>query len=118
MTAGRWAAVTALLVASCAVLCVWIVMRDRGSDWRPPERQAARNDAHTLLLGLRGWHCPHRCRVEGLSRTAPNAWLARLALPRGTECYEIAILRFSFSAQHGFSGVQRATCAAYRVGSD
>lgn len=107
----RWLAATLVLLAATASLGAWIYLRDRQPNtWHPPERQLVDYDAHVVLSMIEGYHCAHGCAVTGLGRYRPGVWLVHMRLPTRRQCAEITLDRFTFSPQHGLTGVRFVGC--------
>jgi hypothetical protein len=78
----KWLYVTIGLLTTCVCLVGWIYLRDRDTNWRPPEHQLARADASTALTVLSDADCRSDCAIELLGRTQPHRWLVRLTVCR------------------------------------
>jgi len=103
----RWFYVSVGLLATSFCLVTWIYLRDRNTDWRPPEAQLARADAALMLNNvLRGTVCRYGCAAVVLGHNASHRWLVCITVRHRSRCLEINLDAFTFSQQHGLSGVQ------------
>jgi hypothetical protein len=105
----RWLYLTIALLASSACLVGWIYLRDRDTNWLPPqpsERQRALADASTTLVVLNEGDCHSDCRIELLGHTQPDHWLVRINVKGRSHCLQIDLDTFLASQKHGLYGVQ------------
>jgi hypothetical protein len=110
----RWLYVTLGLLSVSACLLAWVYLRDRDTNWRPPEHQLARIDA-AATLNVLGGECRSGCATKllGLKRTESHRWLMHVTVSGRTQCLQINLDTFAVSPQHGLSGVQPSRCASH-----
>jgi hypothetical protein len=106
----RWLCVTLGLLATCVCLVAWIYLRDRNTNWQPPEPQLARVDATAVLTKLTDGYCRSGCAAEVLGHTRSHRWLVRITVRGQPQCLQIDLDTFATSRQHGLSGVQPSHC--------
>jgi hypothetical protein len=104
----RWLFVTLVLLAGSASMLGWIYLRDRDTDWRPPERQLVRADVAIALSELPRGDCPHGCETEVLRHTG-SRWLVRITVKGQARCIDVNLQTFEPS-EHGLSGIQPTPC--------
>jgi hypothetical protein len=118
----KWLCITLVLLTSSACLVGWIYLRDRDTNWLPPqpsERQRALADASTTLVVLNEGDCRSDCRIELLGHTQPDHWLVRINVKGRSHCLQIDLDTFLVSQKHGLYGVQPlqpSRCALHPVG--
>ncbi|HEX3975494.1 MAG TPA: hypothetical protein VHW96_04475 [Solirubrobacteraceae bacterium] len=113
----RWLASTLALLAACAALIGWLYERNRGgSDWLPPARAVAHNDALAVAAAI-GGTCPRDCTVKLLAHPRTNHWTERIQIPDTIECVDINVRTFATYAVNGLAGVTRVGCESVSSGS-
>jgi hypothetical protein len=118
----KWLYVTIGLLVTSACLVGWIYLRDRDTNWLPPqpsERQRALADASTTLVVLNEGDCSSDCRIELLGHTQPDHWLVRINVKGRSHCLQIDLDTFFVSQKHGLYGVQHlqpSRCDLHPVG--
>ncbi len=106
----RWFYITVGLLATCVCLVAWIYLRDRDTNWRPPELQLARADATAILTELTNGYCRSGCATKVLGHTGSHRWLVRITVREQPQCLRINLDTFATSRQHGLTGVQPSHC--------
>jgi hypothetical protein len=108
----RWLYATITLLAMSVSLGSWVYLRDRDTNWQPPEPRLARTDAKIALnYALRGDPCRSGCWDEVLDQTCSGDWLVRLTIRHRPRCLLIDVHTFTLS-EHGLSGVRLSRCCS------
>jgi len=108
----KWLYVTIGLLTTCVCLVGWIYLRDRDTNWRPPEPQLARADATVALGELPRRDCRHGCQTKVLGGTGPHRWLVRITVKGRTRCIQINLDTITAN-RHRVAGVQPSRCASH-----
>ncbi len=110
----KWLAATLALLAASAALVAAIYLRDRDtSNWLPPQRAMAHDDALSLAANI-GGTCPRDCTVRLLGHPRTDHWTERIEIPTATRCFDINVRTFATEDVHGLSGVTRIGCDGIR----
>jgi len=110
----RWLLATIALLAASAGLIGWIYLRDRDTNWRPPEQQQASADAVLAISELGGGRCRDRCQAHQLNPASSHRWLVHVILQGQRQCLQIDVDTFTVDGPHGLAGVQPSRCPSHR----
>jgi hypothetical protein len=105
----RWFAATLALLGASVGLVAGIYLRDRSTNWLPPQRTVAHSDALAVAAHI-GGTCPRDCTVKLLGHPRTDHWLERVEIPTATQCFDIDVRTFATQDVHGLSGVTRIAC--------
>jgi len=110
----RWLAATLALLGASAALVVAVYLRDRDpSDWLPPPRVAASQDAVTIMREIR---CPSAlCAYQVAAGARPDHWMTRISIGSAVKCFAINLLAFDVTATHGLTGTSPVPCDSVRA---
>jgi hypothetical protein len=110
----RWLLATIALLAASAGLLGWIYLRDRDTNWRPPEQQLASADAILAISELGGGRCRDDCQAKQLESASSHRWLVHVILGERRQCLQIDLDTFTVDGPHGLTGVQSGRCPSHR----
>lgn len=111
-----WRRATVALVLACCAMLAWSYLRDVQTSAQPSSGRAqAQSDAsYALAVIAHSNPCTRVCAANVLEQTGARTWRVRLTVGSWQRCFNLSLVSFDASAQHGLTGLRSASCELSR----